>query len=631
MTAQIEKRQIGNLVIEGIPEIPKQLSEKLNQYQNTREAFIADWLSDGSGMLILTRFGESAQVHMVETPGGVRKQLTFFSEPISGASICPSPKKNGFLFTKDKGGSEVYQLYFFDIDSGNFELLTDGYSKNGNGVWNNKGDAFVYPSIKRNNKDYDIYLFFADRKKKEKRILKGKGLWFPIQWSADDRYVTIGHFCSINECFLYYLEVETGVLTEISVEKNVACHGGEWNKSGTGVYYTSDQDSQFRQLFLYNTRDRTKRNLSPEIHWNVEILNLSPDGNTLAFTVNENGISRLFLMDTSTNAYRAIETIPGGQISGLKWHPDGQRLALSLNTPVSPADVYVLNVSSQTLKQWTFSEVGGLNKKIFVEPELIHYPTFDDVNGSGRHIPAFYYRPLGQPGPLPVLIYIHGGPESQYRPAFSSIFQYYLNELGIAVIAPNVRGSTGYGKSFLKLDNGYKREDSVLDIGKLIDWIEGQPELDPERIAVMGGSYGGYMVLASMTHYNDRLRCGIDIVGISNFVTFLENTKSYRRNLRRVEYGDERDPRMREHLESISPTSNAHKITKPMLIVQGLNDPRVPASEAEQMLNKIRKNGSEAWYLLAKDEGHGFRKKFNRDYYNKAVILFLQKYLLNKE
>lgn len=628
MTAQIEKREIGNLVIEGIPEIPKQLSEKLNQYQNTREAFIVDWLADGTAMLILTRFGESTQVHVVNQPGGVRKQLTFFSDPITSAAVCPSSTKNGFLFAKDIGGSEVYQLYFFDIDQGHFELLTDGYSKNGSGVWNNEGTAFVYPSIKRNNKDYDIYLFYTTEDRTEKRILEGKGLWFPIQWSPDDRYITLGNFRSINECYLYYLEVETGQLTSISSEPNVACQGGHWNKSGTGVYFTSDQDSQFRQLFLFDFEKRGKRNLSPKIEWNVEMLSLSPQGEQLAFTVNENGLSRLLLMDTQSHRYQVVDTIPNGQISGLKWHPSGRKLAMSLNTPVAPADVYVLDLEDQSLEQWTFSEVGGLNKDIFIEPELIQYPTFDAVNGSGRHIPAFYYKPNGAKEPFPVLIYIHGGPESQYRPAFSSIFQYYLNELGIAVIAPNVRGSTGYGKSFLKLDNGYKREDSVHDIGKLIDWIDRQPELDSRRVAVIGGSYGGYMVLASMTHYNDRLRCGIDIVGISNFVTFLENTKSYRRNLRRVEYGDERDPKMRAHLNSISPTSNAHKITKPMLIVQGLNDPRVPASEAEQMLKKIRENGSQAWYLLAKDEGHGFRKKFNRDFYNKAVILFLQKYLL---
>ena len=193
---------------------------------------------------------------------------------------------------------------------------------------------------------------------------------------------------------------------------------------------------------------------------------------------------------------------------------------------------------------------------------------------------------------------------------------------------PNVRGSSGYGKAYLQLDNGYQREDSVKDIGALLDWVARQSELDAERVAVIGGSYGGYMVLASMTHYDDRLRAGIDIVGISNFVTFLENTQDYRRDLRRVEYGDERDPEMRAFLEKISPTTNAGKITKPLFVAQGLNDPRVPASESEQMVEVIRENGGVVWYLLARDEGHGFRKKANRDYYGRAVVLFLQEHLL---
>jgi dipeptidyl aminopeptidase/acylaminoacyl peptidase len=286
-----------------------------------------------------------------------------------------------------------------------------------------------------------------------------------------------------------------------------------------------------------------------------------------------------------------------------------------------------MNLSDYSLERWTYSETGGLNTSEFVIPELIHYPTFDEVDGKPRMIPAFIYKPKGK-GPHPVVIDIHGGPESQAVPSFNPINQYYVNEMGIAIIEPNVRGSTGYGKSYLQLDNGYNRENSVKDIGALLDWIEKQPDLDTKRVAVNGGSYGGYMVLSSMFNYNDRLKCGVDIVGISNFVTFLNNTEDYRRDLRRVEYGDERDPEMNKYLNSISPTTNAHKITKPLFVVQGLNDPRVPYTEAEQIVDIVRKNGGEVWYLLAKDEGHGFRKKTNRDYYIWSEVLFYEKYLL---
>ncbi|MCK5734528.1 MAG: S9 family peptidase, partial [Candidatus Latescibacteria bacterium] len=384
----------------------------------------------------------------------------------------------------------------------------------------------------------------------------------------------------------------------------------------------------FLRLRYYDLAEQTLTDLSGDIPWDVEAIELSPRGDRLAFTVNEGGVSKLYLLDTQTSIYKQVSGIPVGQIYGVHFHPDGDRLALVINTPQTPGDIYVLHLDEDALVRWTFSEVGGLDTDGFIVPELIHYETFDQVDGKPRMIPAFYYKPTKGKAPYPVLVSIHGGPESQYVPYFSYTVQYYLNELGIAVLAPNVRGSSGYGKRCLKLDNGILRENSVKDIGKLLDWIESRPELDASRIAVKGGSYGGYMALASMTHYDDRLRCGVSNVGISNFVTFLENTQDYRRDLRRAEYGDERDPDMRAFLMRISPTTNAHKITLPLFVAQGLNDPRVPAGESEQMVSAIRENGGEVWYLLAKDEGHGFRKKRNRDYYTNAVVLFLEKYLL---
>jgi dipeptidyl aminopeptidase/acylaminoacyl peptidase len=315
-------------------------------------------------------------------------------------------------------------------------------------------------------------------------------------------------------------------------------------------------------------------------------------------------------------------------IFGMKYSPDSKYLGMYLNTPQTPGDVFSIDLTSKELVRWTTSETGGLKSKDFIAPTLIHYPTFDTIESKPRMIPSFYYKPR-KTGPFPVLIKIHGGPEGQAKPFFNPQTQYILNELGIAVLVPNVRGSAGYGKSYLQLDNGYKREDTISDIGRLLDWIDRQPELDGNRVALIGGSYGGYMVLASMTHFNHRLKGGIEIVGISNFVTFLKNTRDYRRDLRRQEYGDERDPKMRKFLERISPTSNARKITKPILVAQGYNDPRVPVTESEQMVKVIRENGGKVWYILAKNEGHGFSKKTNRDYYNSAVMLFLEKVLLS--
>jgi dipeptidyl aminopeptidase/acylaminoacyl peptidase len=281
------------------------------------------------------------------------------------------------------------------------------------------------------------------------------------------------------------------------------------------------------------------------------------------------------------------------------------------------------------LTRWTYSEVGGLDTSLFIEPELVAYPTFDSGQGGPDAIPAWVYKPAGK-GPWPVIISIHGGPESQARPAFASTYQLWLSKLGAAVIVPNVRGSSGYGKHFLSLDNGFKREDSVKDIGALLDWIATQPDLDEDRVAVFGGSYGGYMVLASGVHYSDRLKAAVDIVGISNFVTFLENTQDYRRDLRRAEYGDERDPDMRAHLEKISPLNSVDRITVPMMVVQGENDPRVPVTEAIQVVEALRANGQPVWYMNALNEGHGYRKKENRDIYQQATTMFFQKYLIGQ-
>lgn len=628
---KVERREMGQAVIEGIPEIPEALTQRLFQYQSTRSAGLQSWDVVRGGILISTRFAETRQLHYVATPGAARQQITFFPEPIGGATMNPSPDHHGFLFTKDIGGNEAYQIFWHDLKTGQHRLLTDGKSRHGYTVWSKDGEQFAYFTTERNGKDWDIHVDNPFDRSRSRALVQKAGTWAPLDWSADGKQLLVTKYVSINESYLYAVTVRNGRLKQINPAQGKISYGNAlFTADGKGVYYTSDEGGEFLSLYHYDLRKKEKRILTRDISWDVGELDLSEDGKTLAFTVNEGGADRLYLMNTETEKYEPIKDLPIGQIYGLSFHPDNKRLGMVLNTPKTPGDVFVLNLPTRKMERWTYSEVGGLDTNAFVEPTLIEFETFDKVDGKPRKIPAFYYKPKGK-GPHPVLISIHGGPESQFRPYFSSSVQYYINEMGIAVLAPNVRGSAGYGKSYLQLDNGMKREDSVKDIGALLDWIEKQPELDHKRVAVAGGSYGGYMVLATMTHYDDRLRCGVDVVGISNFVTFLKNTKDYRRDLRRAEYGDERDPAMNKFLEKISPSNNATKIKSPLFIAQGANDPRVPASEAEQMLSEMRGAGGTAWYLLFKDEGHGFSKKSNADYYRAAMVMFLEQYLLPKK
>ena len=343
--------------------------------------------------------------------------------------------------------------------------------------------------------------------------------------------------------------------------------------------------------------------LTPDLKWNVERFALTDDGRMLAYAINEDGYSRVVVRDLVTRRALPQPETPRGVLTGMRFSPDGSQLAISLSAAKTAGDVWSWSLADGKLTRWTTSELGGLDPAKLVEPRLVRFTSFD-----GLSIPAFVYRPakVSAETRTPVIIDIHGGPESQTRPAWNAGAQYFADTLGATVILPNVRGSDGYGKRYMDLDNAQKREDSVKDIGALLDWIAEQPGLDKNRVAVYGQSYGGYMSLAVMTHYADRLVGGVERYGISDFASFLTNTESYRRDNRRAEYGDERDPKMLEVFRRIAPLANVAKITKPMLVMQGANDPRVPKSESDQVVAGIRGNGVEAWYVVFADEGHGF-------------------------
>jgi dipeptidyl aminopeptidase/acylaminoacyl peptidase len=630
LQAQVEKKEVGNLIVEGVPEIPASVIERMNQYQNTRGASFSGWSPDGKTILISTRFAETSQIHVVDHPGGARKQITFFKEPVGGASYCPDASYKGFMFSKDIGGNEFSQLFWFDIATGKYEMISDGgRSQNSLSAWSNKGDQFIVVSTRRNGKDYDLYLSSMKNPKEAKLVLQREGSWSALDWSPDDKKVLVANYISANKSFLHILDLESGKLEQINPSQEEIAYGSAlWTADGKGIFVVNDQGGEFSVLKYYDIVSKKFTAITSSIPWDVNGIAVNKNRSTLVFDTNENGVARLYQLNTATLKYTAIPGIPTGVVGGIEFHPDGKQLGLVINTPQTPSDVFSIDLATNKLTQWTFSEVGGLNTSTFVVPSLVEYETFDKVDGKARKIPAFYYKPASASGKIPVIISIHGGPEGQSVPVFSPFISYLTKELGIAVLSPNVRGSSGYGKTFLKLDNGFKREESVKDIGALLDWIAKQPELDASRVAVWGGSYGGYMVLASMTNFNDRIKCGIDVVGISNFVTFLQNTEDYRKDLRRVEYGDERDPKMKEYLLKISPANNVDKITKPLFIIQGLNDPRVPASESEQMKQNMRNKGRNVWYMLAKDEGHGFRKKPNVDYMQWSVVMFLQQNLL---
>jgi dipeptidyl aminopeptidase/acylaminoacyl peptidase len=615
-----------NLVAEGVPPIPASLAESVERYSNCRGAVLTDWDPQRREMVISTRFADVPQIHLVKMPGGTRTQLTFYPDPVREAHF--NPKNNDdLIFSKDIGGGEFYQLYRYDVAKGDVTLLTDGRSRNVGMVWAHHGDKVAYGSTRRDGDDVDIWVMDPADLKTDHMLAKLEGGgWDPLDWYPDEQKLLVMNEVSAEESYLWLIDANSGEKTLLTPKGESKVHygGGQFSKDGKGIYVTTDRDSEFHRIAYIDLTTKQPAFLSSNIHWDVDKFDLSEDGKLLAFVANEDGFGVLHVLDTATRKERTLPALPKGVTSGVKWHKNSRDLGFEISSARSSSDVYSLDIQTGKVDRWTFSETGGLNTSNFAEPELIHWKSWD-----GRQISGFLYRPPAKfTGKRPVIVDIHGGPEGQFRPDFIGRLNYFISELGIAIILPNVRGSSGYGKTFLSLDNGLLREGSYKDINTLFDWIQTQPELDSGRVMVTGGSYGGFMTLAVATNYNDRICCSVDVVGPSNLVTFLEHTSGYRRDLRRVEYGDERDPKMREFLEKIAPYSKAKNITKPLFVIAGKNDPRVPASESQQMAEIVRQNGTSVWWLMAKDEGHGFAKKKNQDYQFYATVMFVKQYLL---
>jgi len=612
------------LTADGIPPVPAALADRTRPYMEYRSAGFSGWNRRDRSMLITTRFGNTTQLHRVAMPMGAREQISFEADPVSGGW---SPAGDVLAVQKDVGGSEFFQLY--TLGSGRLSLLTDGRSRNELGAWSHDGRWIGYSSTRRNGADSDLYVIDPRNPASDRRVAEVHGGgWNISDFSPDGRRAVVVDYISVTKVNLFLLDLASGRMTPIGDQSRDIAYGSSQFAPDGSLWVTSDEGSDFQRLGVIDTATGRFTPVVTDIPWDVEAFDISEDGRTIAFATNEAGISRLRLLDTRTRRARLVPGLPAGTIGGLEIAPWGA-IGLSLSSARSPSDAYSIDPRTLAVTRWTRSETGGLDASTNVEPELVSVRSFD-----GETVSGFLYRPNPArfPGRRPLIVNIHGGPEGQSRPGFLGRNNYLLNELGIAIFYPNVRGSTGYGKRFVSLDNGpARRENSVRDIGAFLDRLARDPALDPARFAVTGGSYGGYMCYASAIRFGDRLRAANCVVAISNWVTFLENTQAYRRDLRRPEYGDERDPAQRAALLAISPLTHVRDLRIPLMVVTGANDPRVPQSEADQMVAAVRAAGRPAWHLIGQNEGHGFARKENQDYQFWVGLMFWQQNLLGAD
>ena len=612
------------LVADGVPDVPAELAAATRPYMENRGAGFSGWHPTDKSMLIGTRFGNTTQLHRVAAPMGARKQLTFEAEPVGGGSWAPK-RGDVLLVQKDIGGNEFFQI--FALKNGRLELLTDGKSRNGLNAWSDDGELVAYSSTRRNGRDSDLYVMDPRNPASNRMVAEvSGGGWGIGAFAPDKSWALVGQYVSVQKTNLFKLDLAAGgKMTPIGDHSApISYQGAQIAPNGT-IWVTSDEGSEFQRLGTLDPATGKFTPRGPAEKWDVDTFDISDDGKFIAYVTNEAGMSKLKILDVKSGRARSVDALPAGIIGGVDIAPWGE-IGITFTSARSAADAWSVDPKTLKLTRWTESETGGLDVSRNVEPELVTVKSFDGLEVSG-----FLYRPdpAKFPGKRPMIMNVHGGPEAQSRPGFQGRNNYLLNEAGVAIFFPNVRGSTGYGKTFVSLDNGpFKREDSVKDMGAFLDHLAKDAALDASRFGLTGGSYGGYMCYAAAIQYREKLRANLCVVAISNFVTFLENTESYRRDLRRVEYGDERDPAQRAKLMEISPLTRVSEIRKPLFVVTGANDPRVPKSEADQMVAAVRANGGTAWHLVGMNEGHGFAKKENADYSFWASLMFWQENLL---
>ncbi|MFT4922696.1 MAG: dipeptidyl aminopeptidase/acylaminoacyl peptidase [Haloarculaceae archaeon] len=608
----------------------------LERYLTVRSAYGGTVAPDGTVAFLLDTTGV-AQIWTLEEPGAWPTQRTFYDEPIS--FVTASPERPEFVFGTDEGGNERLQFHRLDPDGTVTDLTAMPGAKHRWGGWRHDGDAFAFASNRREESVFDVYVQARTATGEDADLIAEGDGWLSVGgWSPDDDRLVVTEAHSSFDQDVYVLDVATGDLTHLTPhEGDVRYQSVQWGPDGDGLYLVSDEGADTLYLARLDAETGTLDVVREGEDWNIDGLALDDDTGLLVYSRNVDGYTELTLGELTgqrTITELPMPDLPGNVAGGVSYGPDGQRFSLSASGRTTNTNVYTVDVATlrdvddtdwdadapdEPVTRWTHASTAGIPPETFVEPDLIHYETFD-----GREIPAFFSVPEDAEGEMPVIVDIHGGPESQRRPSFSGLIQYFLSR-GYAVFEPNVRGSTGYGKAYTHLDDVEKRMDSVRDVEAAVDWLASRPDVDPDRIVAKGGSYGGFMVLAAMTEYPDLWAAGIDSVGIANFVTFLENTGPWRRTLREAEYGSLEENRAL--LEEISPINNIESIRAPLFVLHGANDPRVPVGEAEQIAERAREQGVPVEKLVFEDEGHGISKLENRIEAYTSVVEFLDEHV----
>ena len=595
--ATIAAWDAAGLHVTGAPRLDPALAPALDPYDAVQSTRLADISSDATELLVL----QGGDARLVRGPLEASVARTMDAD-VSWAAFGDASE---VVFAADRDGTEDDRLYRRGTGTAAMvadRRVADPIAIRGTVIWAEPDGVTTS-------------LWMTVHDEAPRRVFAGDGSWTPIDLSRDGTRLLARRAISIDTSTLYRIDLDDGHAVALtSVDARVAAPAGAFGRNGELFAIASSGD----RLNLWELRSHGARLVAPELQWDVTQLAVSPDGATVAFTTNEDGVSVLRLYDVATHAHRVVTAAPSGGVSGeLRFAAGVPVLAFSFTDARHPRDVFTYDLRDDRVTGWTHAELGALDATRLVEPARIAI-----ASGNVR-VPMLVMRPPTAVHAR-VVIELHGGPEDQWLPKWSP-FEQFLASRGFAIIQPNVRGSIGYGRAFAALDDGVHRADPVRDVGAVLDWIATQPDLDARHVAVMGTSYGGYLALASLIAFPDRLDAGVDVVGIADLVAFLEGTAAYRRDQRRAEYGDERVPDIRQTLASLSPIAHAAAIRVPLLVAQGRRDPRVPPAVADRLVAAVRAAKGAVWYLSADDEGHGFTKPTNHAALENLIVQLLER------